>query len=321
MSNAEHKGSVEALTTMMEIIDKFSDKIPEGDYLVMMDSLKTVYGYVLNQNPDDDESEDDESEEEESEEEGWGADEEAASCARYAAMAEGASAGIEGAELSAMVEAAVAAAQREYDALKAESAARTLAEETAVAVVMARAHPAAEEGWTAAAGAEAAAAADAMLVALREYHAAKAEREALAAQRKAMVAQRKAERERLDEEQRGEVIASWFLPSGAEVQVAANARPKMCECGCFVEERSRDTGEWWDYCNDCYEKDQADDETFICDECDHEHDWSLYVYFMESYDKQGEPYHPDDGGCPHRCINCHNDIVCERIIKFIDEIK
>jgi hypothetical protein len=27
-----------------------------------------------------------------------------------------------------------------------------------------------------------------------------------------------------------------------------------------VEERSRDTGEWWDYCNDCYEKDQAEDE-------------------------------------------------------------
>ena len=128
---------------------------------------------------------------------------------------------------------------------------------------------------------------------------------------------------------------------------------KMCECGCVVEERSRDTGEWWNYCNDCYEKDQdeeeerplcrnceietrkhcddcggygyekdqADDETFICDECDHDLDWSLYVYFKESYDKRGEPYHPDDGGCPHRCINCHNDIVCERIIKFIDELK
>ena len=303
MSNAEHKGSVEALTTMMEIIDKFSDKIPEGDYLVMMDSLKTVYGYVLNQNPDDDESEDDESEEEESEEEGWGADEEAASCARYAAMAEGASAGIEGAELTAMVEAAVAAAQREYDALHWMSA-------------EIEAHSTAKY--------------EAMMEAKREYEAAKADREALAAQRAAMVAQRKAERDRLDEEQRGEVIASWFLPSGAEVQVAANARPKMCECGCFVEERSRDTGEWWDYCNDCYEKDQEDDfvdceeqgdETFICDVCDHDLDWSLYVHFMESYDKQGEPYHPDDGGCPHRCINCHNDIVCERIIKFIDEIK
>ena len=249
MSNADHKGSVEALTTMMEIIDKFNDKIPEGDYLVMMDSLKTVYGYVLNQNPDDDESEeeDEESDEEdlESEEEGWGQDGEAASCARYAAMAEGRSAGIEGAELTAMVEAAVAAAQRQHDALKAVSAAITLEEEA-----------------VGEAGAEIAAAA--VEAATRNYEAAEADREALAAQRAAMVAQRKAERDRLDEEQ--------------------------------------------------------GDETFICDECDHDLDWSLYVHFMESYDKRGEPYHPDDGGCPHRCINCHNDIVCERIIKFIDEL-
>jgi hypothetical protein len=59
---------------------------------------------------------------------------------------------------------------------------------------------------------------------------------------------------------------------------------KMCECGCIVEERSIDTGEWWNYCNDCYEKDQDDDES-------------------EEEEEESE------------------DIVCERIIKFIDEIK
>jgi len=47
----------------------------------------------------------------------------------------------------------------------------------------------------------------------------------------------------------------------------SNQDTKLCECGCVVEERSRDTGEWWDYCNDCYEKDQADDEKDPCDTC------------------------------------------------------
>ena len=268
MSNADHKGSVEALTTMMEIIDKFNDKIPEGDYLVMMDSLKTVYGYVLNQNPDDDESEeeDEESEEEdlESEEEGWGEDGEAASCARYAAMAEGRSAGMEGEELSAMVGAAVAAAQRQHDALKAVSAAITLEEKTATALEKAREEAGAEgEGWTWEAQMEHEAAVDAVEAATRNYEAAEADREALAAQRAAMVAQRRRRRRR---------------------------------------------------------REQQGNATFICDECDHDLDWSLYVHFKESYDNRGEPYHPDDGGCPHRCINCHNDIVCERIIKFIDEL-
>jgi hypothetical protein len=136
-----------------------------------------------------DQEEEESDEELESEEEGWGEDEEAASSARYAAMAEGASAGIEGAELTAMVEAAVAAAQREYDAVKAASAERRR-EETVREWA---------RGWVAAAtmGArgEEEAAAQRVAAAQRNYEAAKAEREALAAQRAAMVAQRKAERD------------------------------------------------------------------------------------------------------------------------------
>jgi hypothetical protein len=49
----------------------------------------------------------------------------------------------------------------------------------------------------------------------------------------------------------------------------ASQDTKMCECGCVVEERSRDTGEWWDYCNDCYEKDQEEEEERpLCRNCE-----------------------------------------------------
>ena len=47
-SHAESKGFIDTLTSMMEIIEKVSDKIPEGDYLELMNSLKDVYGYKGN---------------------------------------------------------------------------------------------------------------------------------------------------------------------------------------------------------------------------------------------------------------------------------
>ena len=47
-AHAESKGFIDTLTSMMEIIEKVSDKIPEGDYLELMNSLKDVYGYKGN---------------------------------------------------------------------------------------------------------------------------------------------------------------------------------------------------------------------------------------------------------------------------------
>ena len=47
-AHAESKGFIDTLTSMMEIIEKVSDKIPEGDYLELMNSLKEVYGYKGN---------------------------------------------------------------------------------------------------------------------------------------------------------------------------------------------------------------------------------------------------------------------------------
>ena len=47
-SHAESKGFIDTLTSMMEIIEKVSDKIPEGDYLELMNSLKDAYGYKGN---------------------------------------------------------------------------------------------------------------------------------------------------------------------------------------------------------------------------------------------------------------------------------
>jgi hypothetical protein len=44
-AHAESKGFIDTLTSMMEIIEKVSDKIPEGDYLELMNSLKDAYGY------------------------------------------------------------------------------------------------------------------------------------------------------------------------------------------------------------------------------------------------------------------------------------
>jgi len=45
VAHAESKGFIDTLTKMMEIVEKVSDKIPEGDYLALMDSLKEVYDY------------------------------------------------------------------------------------------------------------------------------------------------------------------------------------------------------------------------------------------------------------------------------------
>lgn len=48
ISTEEHAKSAEFIATlrnMMEIVDKISDKIPEGDYLELMKGLKTSYDY------------------------------------------------------------------------------------------------------------------------------------------------------------------------------------------------------------------------------------------------------------------------------------
>ena len=45
---------------------------------------------------------------------------------------------------------------------------------------------------------------------------------------------------------------------------------KLCECGLIVEERSIDTGEWWNLCNSCFEKEQEgiyEEEEECCEKC------------------------------------------------------
>jgi hypothetical protein len=77
------------------------------------------------------------------------------------------------------------------------------------------------------------------------------------------------EREYVDIKPYSHNLISLYLPM---TSIETN-QPQCKGCPSKVDEKSRDTGEWWDYCNKCYSEDQeeavneSDEDEFKCCMC------------------------------------------------------